>query len=161
MGMRNEFRHMQNCDIRKSLDERWPDKYFHIVVACWDIALDHRQYTHCGEHTQIIRACIETIDLPSLMKQCRMAAFLLWASGHVTVRVMCICDGGMMNSVAVAASLNGVFVQDGFNSSGPHHLSKPGWFPTMCSNCKDCRPNRIKDVLFTAVRADFIRAEWL
>ena len=161
MGMRNEFRHMQNCDIRKSLDERWPDKYFHIVVACWDIALDHRQYTHCGEHTQIIRACIETIDLPSLMKQCRMAAFLLWASGHVTVRVMCICDGGMMNSVAVAASLNGVFVQDGFNSSGPHHLSKPGWFPTMCSNCKDCVANAGKDVLFMAVRADFIRAEWL
>ena len=161
MGMRNEFRHMQNCDIRKSLDERWPDKSFHIVVACWDIALDHRQYTHCGEHTQIIRACIESLDFPSLMKQCRMAAFLLWASGHVTVRVMCICDGGMMNSVAVAASLNGVFVQDGFNSSGPHHLSKPGWFPTMCSNCKDCGPSWKKDVLFTAVRADFIRAQWL
>ena len=153
---------MTDCDIGRKLDGQLPDKNRDLVVACWGITLGElRKHPHCGEHTQIIRACIEDIDLPSLMKQCRMAAFLLWASGHVTVRVMCICDGGMMNSVAVAASLNGVFVQDGFNSSGPHHLSKPGWFPTMCSNCKDCVANAEKDVLFMTVRADFIRAECL
>ena len=153
---------MTDCDIRKKLEVTISATNSDLVVACWGITLGElRKHPHCGEHTQIIRACIETIDLPSLMKQCRRAAFLLWASGHVTVRVMCICDGGMMNSVAVAASLNGVFVQDGFNSSGPHHLSKPGWFPTMCSNCTDCGPSWKKDVLFTAVRADFIRAQWL
>ena len=123
--------------------------------------MGHRQHTHCGEHTQIIRACIETIDLPSLMKQCRMAAFLLWASGHATVRVMCICEGGILHSVAVAASLHAVYEQEGFNSSGPHHLSKREWLPSMCHECRECKPNRDKDTLISVVQADFIRAVWL
>ena len=84
---------MQNYDIRKWLEQRWPNKSFHIVVACWGIALDHPQHTHSGEHTEAIRACIAGVDFPCLMKQCRKAAFMLWASGHATVRVMCICEG--------------------------------------------------------------------
>ena len=147
---------MQNCDIRKQLEQRWPNKYFHIVVACWGIALDHRQHTHSGEHTQVIRACIEGVDFPCLMKQCRKAAFLLWASGHATVRVMCICEGAMLKSVAVAASLHAVYQQEGFNSGGPHHLSNS----SVCG-CRDCQPNWEKEALTSVVRADFIKQEWL
>ena len=161
MGIRSEFPHMQNIDIRKQLDERWPKKCFHIVVACWGIPLDHRQHTHCGEHTEIMRACMDSIDLPCLMKQCRKAAFLLWASGHDTVRVMCVCEGGMLKSVAVAALLQAVYRQEGFNSSGPHHLSKCDALPSICWSCTECNPNWKKDVLYSIAQAEFIRAEWL
>ena len=159
--MRSEFPHMQNCDIRKWLDERWPNKYFHIVVACWGIALDHRQHTHCGEHTQIIRACIESLDFPSLMKQCRMAAFLLWASGHDTVRVMCVCEGGMLKSVAVAALLQAVHRQEGFDCSGPHHLSKCDALPSICWNCTECNANVQKATLMSFAQAEFISGQLL
>ena len=155
MGMRSELPHMQNCDIRKWLEQRWPNKSFHIVVACWGIALDHRQHMHSGEHTEAIRACIAGLDFPCLMKQCRKAQFQLWACGQATVRVMCICEGGMLKSMAIAALLHAVYQQEGVNSSGPHHLPNS----SVC-DCRDCQPNWQKQALTSVVRADIIKQNW-
>ena len=152
---------MQNCDIRKSLDERWPNKYFHIVVACWGIALDHRQHTHCGEHTQIIRACIESLQLPGLINKVRTKLDGLWASGHATVRVVCICETGVHKSVAFAAIMQDIYHQEGYNSKGPHHLSKGDTLPSICWKCTECKPSAAKLALISFAQAEFIRGQLL
>ena len=100
---------MQICDIRKKLDERCPDFKPDIILACWGIAFGHREDLHCGTHTQNIRGCIESLQLPSLLKQLRRQVDELWASGRTTVRVMCICENGVHKSVAVAAIMQEVY----------------------------------------------------
>ena len=152
---------MQNCDIRKSLDERWPNEYFHIVVTCWGIALDHRQYTHCGEHTQIIRACIESLQLPGLIKKVRIKLDGLWASGHATVRVVCICEGGTHKSVAFAAIMQDIYAQEGYNSKEPDHLSSCDALPSICWDCTECNANMQKATLMSFAQAEFISGQLL
>ena len=80
MGMRRQFPHMQICDIRKMLDERRPDFKPDIILACWGITFGHREELHGDTHTQNIRGCIESLQLPSLLKQLRRPFVALFAS---------------------------------------------------------------------------------
>ena len=118
-----------------------------------------RIYT--GTHTQNMRGCIESLQLPSLMKQLRRQVDELWASGRTTVRVMCICENGVQKSVAVAAIMQEIYHQEGYNSKGPHHISRCDPLPSMCWRCGKCKPNVEKDTLMSFVQADYIRQELL
>ena len=132
--MRKEFEHMKRCDINKLLHERFPNTWLHLALCCFRYgpALKHREDRHCGEHTQNIRCCIESLGISSLMKECHKGAMELWASGVNNIRVTCICDGGMHASVTVAAILQNVYHQRGYNSKGPYHIDPS---PRMCWNC--------------------------
>ena len=151
---------MQNCDIRKQLDERRPDIKHDIILACWSIAFGHREDLHCGTQRQNIHGYIESLQLPSLLKQLRRQVDELWASGRTTVRVLCICETYVHKSVAVAAIMQEIYHQEGYNSKGPHHISRcePD---AICWRCRKCRPNVEKDKLMSFVQADYIRQELL
>ena len=161
MGMRIQFPDMPSCAIRKQLAEQFPKKVPDIVIACWDIELGHREHLHCGTHTQHIRCCLEYQQLSSHMIQLHRAVHRLWASGRTTVRVMCICEKGVQKSVAVAAIMQEIYHQEGYNSKGPHHTSRCDPLPGMCWRCGKCKPNVEKDTLMSFVQADYIRQELL
>ena len=158
--MRIQFPDTQSCDIRKQLEEQFPDKTPDIVLACWDIELGHREHIHCGTHTQHIRCCLEYQQLSSHMIQLHRAVHRLWASGRTTVRVMCICEKGVQKSVA-AAIMQDFYRQEGYNSKGPHHISRADPLPSMCWNCGKCNTNVEKDKLMSFAQADFISQEFL
>ena len=156
--MRKEFPHMKDCDIFKHMHERFPNTVFHVTLACYKYgtAFEHRQDRHCGEHTNNIRCCIEGLGVQDLMKACQKKAKELWASGHDNIRVTCICDGSMHASVGLAAILQHVYHQRGYNSKGPFHIDA---VPRECWNCTECRNNVRKDTLMSVVTADVIREE--
>ena len=114
---------MQICDIRKKLDERRPDFKPDIILPCWGIEFGYREDLHCGTHTQNIRGCIESLQLPSLLNHLYSQVDELWASGRTTVRVLCICETYVHKSVAVAAIMQEIYHQEGYKSKGPQHLS--------------------------------------
>ena len=95
------------------------------------------------------------------MKQLRRSVDRLWASGRTTVRVMCICEKGVQKSVAVAAIMQDIYHQEGYNSKGPYHISRADPLPSMCWKCGECNANMEKDTLMSFVQADFIRQELL
>ena len=90
------------------------------------------------------------------MKECHKYAMELWASGVNNIRVTCICDGSMDASVGIAAILQHVYQQRGYNSKGPYHIDA---LPRTCWNCEQCQQNVEKDTLLSAVTADFILGE--
>ena len=147
---------MKHCDILKHMHERFPNTDFHINLECWRLPLEHREDGHCGEHTYNIRSCIESLRIRSILKTCRLEADKFWAKGHTTIRVTCICDGSMHASVTVAAILQNVYHQRGYNSKGPYHIDPS---PRMCWNCGECQPNAAKDTLMSVVAHDFILGE--
>ena len=159
--MSSEFPHMTDCDIRKKLDEQFPDKNPDLVVACWGIAIGHREDRHCGTHTQNIRSCIESLQLPGLMKKVRTQADVLWASGLTNLRVICICEKGVQKSVAFATIMQEIYHQEGYNSKGPHHLSKGDTLPSICWTCTECKPSAAKLTLISFAQAEFIRGQLL
>ena len=147
--MRIQFPDMPSCAIRKQLAEQFPKKVPDIVIACWDIELGHhREHIHCGTHTQHIRCCLEYQQLSSHMIQLHRAVHRLWASGRTTVRVMCICEKGVQKSVAAAAIMQDFYRQEGYNSKGPHHISRAD-------------PNLEEDKLMAFGQAAFISQEFL
>jgi hypothetical protein len=160
--MSSEFPHMTDCDIGKKLEVTISATNSDLVVACWGITLGElRKHPHCGEHTQIIRACIESLQLPGLMKKVRIQLDALWASGLTNLRVICICEKGVQKSVAFAAIMQDIYHQEGYNSKGPHHLSKCDALPSICWNCTECKANVQKATLMSVAQAEFIRGQLL
>ena len=124
---------MQDYEIREQLDERRPDIKPDIILACWATAFGrHREDLHCGTHTPNIRGCTESLQIPSLLKQLHREVDELWASGRTTVRFMCICENGVHKSVAVAAIMQEIYHQEGYNSKGPCHISRCDPLPSVC-----------------------------
>jgi hypothetical protein len=152
---------MTDCDIRKKLDEQLPDKNRDLVVACWGIAIGHREDLHCGTHTHNMRACMESIQFPDLLKHVYSQVDELWATGRTTGRVVCICENGVHQSVAVAAIMQDIYHQEGYNSKVPHHLSKCDALPRKCWNCTECKANVQKATLMSVAQAEFIRGQLL
>ena len=149
---------MQICDIRKKLDERCPDFQPDIILPCWGIEFGFREDLHCGTHTHNMRACMESIQLPALLKHHYSQVDELWATGRTTVRVMCICEKGVQKSVA-AAIMQDFYRQQGYNSKGPHHMSRCG--AGLCWNCVQCNTNVEKDRLMAFGQATFISQEFV
>ena len=155
--MMKEFPLMKDCDILKHMHERFPNTVFHITLECWRIPFLHREDRHCGTHTQNIRSCIESLRIRSILKTCRLEADKYWAKGHTTIRVTRICDGSMHASVTVAAILQNVYHQRGYNSKGPYHIDP---LPRPCWDCPECRDSVKKDTLMSVVAHDLILSEW-
>ena len=153
MGMRRSFHQWGAFDIRDQLNEWYPAEMFDIVLKCWDLNFPAPMpKQHCGEHTEITRACIESPGFQMLMDECRDHAYSLWACGQNNIRVMCICGEGKHRSVAVSSTLRSVYLRLGFNSLGPFHLSElEGGWRGMCNTCKHCKPNAYKDAMVTAL----------
>ena len=151
MGMGRDFKHRDEGDIKDQLNDWHPTEKFDIVLKCWNLKLTATQCKiHCGEHTMITRACIESHGFRMLMNECRDQASSLWASGQNTIRVMCISDQGRHRSVAVSSALQSVYLKLGFNSLGPYHMSRGHWWSGICHTCKDCKPNAYKEGMMTA-----------
>ena len=159
--MRRRFPHMQICDIRKKLDERCPDFQPDIILPCWGIEFGFREDLHCGTHTHNMRACMESIQFPDLLKHVYSQVDELWATGRTTGRVVCICESGVHQSVAVAAIMQDIYHQEGYNSKGPHNLSPRCDPDAICWRCRKCRPNVQKDMLMSILHADYIRQDLL
>ena len=125
MGMRKEFADMTERDILFKLNEDYPDQSFDVVLKCWEITDRTSAYSkHCGQHTQIMRECIQSCAFQKLMIECGSRAELEWACGQTHIRVMCICENGRHKSVAVATALQAVYLKMGFISLGPCHMSE-------------------------------------
>ena len=157
MGMRSDFKHRDLRDIKDQLNDWHPTEKFDIVLKCWNVDVAAAMCKeHCGEHTMITRACIESHGFRMLVNECRDQAFSLWASGQNTIRVMCISDEGRHRSVAVSSTLRSVYLRLGFNSLGPFHFSElEGGWRGMCSTCKHCKPNEHKEALLTSLADQF------
>ena len=144
---------MDEIDIQKELDKWYPEEHMHIVLKCYDL-IEPTHYSlacysnHCGEHTAIVRACIDSTRFQSLMKECRTRADSLWASGENMIRVICICESGSHTSVAVACILQAFYSAKGYDSFGPRHLSRNTWYNKLCNECEDCQPNDTKEKMF-------------
>ena len=151
MVMRRDFKNRDERDIKDQLNDWHRTEKFDIVLKCWNLNLTATKCKeHCGEHTVITRACIESHGFPMLMNECRDQASSLWASDRNTIRVMCISDQGRHRSVAVSSTLRSVNLKLGFNSLGPIHFCKGSWWG-MCHTCKDCKPNAYKEGVTTAL----------
>ena len=161
--MRQQFPHMQHDEIKQQLDALNPDIKPDIILACWGIAFGPpREDLHCGTHTENIRSTIESLQqLPGLQKELRRQVDELWASGRTTVRVLCICETYVHKSVAVAAIMQDIYHQEGYNSKEPHHLSKCDALPSICWNCTECKANVQKATLMSVAQAEFIRGQLL
>ena len=152
---------MQICDIRKKLDERHPDFQPDIILPCWGIEFGFREDLHCGTHTHNMRACMESIQLPALLKHVYSQVDELWATGRTSGRVVCICENGVHQSVAVAAIMQEFYHQEGYNSKGPCHIARGDQRYSMCWSCRKCKPNVQKDTFMSFVQAEYIRQELL
>ena len=163
MGMRKEFADMTERDILFKLNEDYPDQFFDVVLKCWEITDRTSAYNkHCGQHTQIMRECIQSCAFQKLMIECGSRAELEWACGQTHIRVMCICENGRHKSVAVAIALQAVYLKMGFNSLGPCHMSQEESWSDSWLRCKDVEKQitflahhfREFDATHTAARAN-------
>ena len=153
MGMRRNLHKWSATDIRLQLNHWYPAEKFDIVLKCWNLNFPAKMpKEHCGEHTEITRACIESPCFQMLMDECHDQAYSRWACGQNTIRVMCICGEGKHRSVGVSSTLRSVYLRLGFNSLGPFHFSElEGGWRGMCSTCKHCKPNEHKEAMVTAL----------
>ena len=130
---------------------RIPGPTFDVVMKCWDLysPTDDLLSRHCGEHTEIVRCCIESPNFKTILDQCRTSVEMLWQHQD-GIEVLCVCNEGKHQSVAVSAALQAIYQMDGFSSGGPYHLSNTHWWRRLCSACSQCKANEDKDTLFRA-----------
>ena len=77
--------------------------------------------------------------------------------GEVEAGLGFVCKSGTHRSVAMARMVLECLIKDGFQVSGPRHLSKGTWVArNRCSDCHMCDlNNRNKPFFF-----DLVHAEW-
>ena len=151
--MRSDAEAMTPVDLENALQRRFRNEYFHIVLRCFTVGHSEKYLNrHCGQHTMIMRACIESPSFQQIATTCRRRADLQFKRGTPVIKVLCICSQGMHGSVGVANTLKHVYQQLGYNSIGPCNLSRNEWMRGMCDVCMHCRPNKEKDALISSVR---------
>ena len=131
-----------NCRAKLAL---WiPSTRFNIIVKCWDLPQCSKPLRtgHCGNHTEIMRCCIESPTFEILLHECRARVQELWQDQD-SVTVLCVCSHGMHRSVAVTSALQCIYQMEGFTSMGPCHLDIESW-RCLCSACSHCKPNKDK-----------------
>ena len=152
--MRKDFREMSDDDCCVELNRCIPSTRIHIVVKCWDLPRHPKQVRsgHCGEHTEIVRYCIESPTFKTILHGCRTLVEGLWQEQD-RVTVLCVCSHGIHRSVAVATALQRIYEMEGYTSKGPCHLDHLHWRP-FCSICKHCTPNKAKNAMFQSFVVD-------
>ena len=151
--MRSDAEAMTPVDLENAMQRRFRNDHFHIVLRCFTVGHSEKYLNrHCGQHTMIMRACIQAPAFEQIATTFRKRAELCFIRGIPVVKVLCICSHGMHGSVAVANTLQHVYQQQGYNSIGPCNLSRNEWMRGMCDVCMHCRPNKEKDALISSVR---------
>ena len=117
--MRKDFREMMDEDCRAQLARCIPSTRFNILLKCWDLPRGSKKVRsgHCGEHTEVMRYCIESPTFKTLLHDCRARVEELWQEQD-RVMVLCVCSHGIHRSVAVSSTLRAVDLKVGFNSLG-------------------------------------------
>ena len=152
--MRKAFREMNDDDCREKLALWIPSTRFNIIVKCWHLPQCSKPLRtgHCGEHTEIMRYCIESPAFKIILDDLRTLVKKLWQDQN-NVRVLCVCGHGVHRSVAVASALQCIYQMEGFTSMGPCHLDIESW-RCLCSACSHCKPNKDKYTMFESFVVD-------
>ena len=150
-----DYKDMPKGDLLTLCNKRRSKDKFDIVLRCWKIDPRMTGTRHCGSNQAYVFACVLTPEFEDIMTYVRKCLQMLWDTDRDTIRVVCTCDHGIHQSVAVSTILQGVYANMGFNSKGPFHLSKAAWHKYVCDRCKDCKPNDRKDELFEDFASQF------
>ena len=152
--MRKGFREMKDDNCRAKLALWIPSTKFIILVKCCDLPQCSKPLRtgHCGEHTEIMRYCIESPTFKTLLRNLHGLVKELWQEQD-SVTVLCVCSHGMHRSVAVSSALQCIYQMEGFTSMGPCHLNNQSW-RYLCSSCSHCKPNKDKYTMFASFVAD-------
>ena len=120
------MRHWDVDEIRGEVHRCLPRLKFDIVQKCYKFGYGDMQLDwQCGEYTQITQSVIENPEFQTIVNECRSRGELLWAGGQACIRVVCICDqrSRTPTSIVVSSTLQAVFQQAGYISTGPVVLS--------------------------------------
>ena len=150
-----DYKDMTKCDLLNLCNKRRTKDKFDIVLRCWKMDPRMTVTRHCGSNQAYVFACVLTPEFEDIMTYVRKCLQMLWDTDRDTIRVVCTCDHGIHQSVAVSTILQAVYANMGFNSKGPFHLSKAAWHKYVCDRCKDCKPNDRKDELFEDFASQF------
>ena len=102
-GMRSDlkFNNKQNKECLRELEDNDPRMKFDMILKCFDMYCD--QYDmHCGEHTDIMKECINSYSFRAMLETCQERACELWKTqkkyqcrvlllpGHTPVSCHCV-----------------------------------------------------------------------
>ena len=125
MGMRKDLRHWDIDQIKEEVDNSFPRIKVDIVLKCYKFGYgDMHLDWHCGTYTEIMQCVIENPEFQTILNECRSRGIRLWADGQACIRVVCICDqrSRTPTSIVVSSTLQAVFQQAGYISTGPVEL---------------------------------------
>ena len=126
MGMRKDLRHWDIDQIKEEVDNSFPRLKVDIVLECYKFGYgDMHLDWHCGTYTEITQCVIENPEFQTILNECRSRCIRLWADGQSCIRVVCICGqrSRTPTSIVVSSTLQAVFQQAGYISTGPVVLS--------------------------------------
>ena len=125
MGMRKDLRHWDIDQIKEEVDNSFPRVKVDIVLKCYKFGCgDMHLDLHCGTYMEITQCVIENPEFQTILNECRSRCIRLWADGQTCIRVVCICDqrSSTPTSIVVSSTLQAVFQQAGYISTGPVEL---------------------------------------
>ena len=126
MGMRKDLRHWDIDQIKEEVDNSFPRLKVDIVLECYKFGYgDMHLDWHCGTYTEITQCVMENPEFQTILNECRSRCIRLWEDGQSCIRVVCICDqrSRTPTSIVVSSTLQAVFQQAGYISTGPVVLS--------------------------------------
>ena len=124
--MRKDLRHWDIDQIKEEVDNSFPRVKVDIVLKCYNFGYgDMHLDWHCGTYTEITQCVIENPEFQTILNECRSRCIRLWADGQSCIRVVCICGqrSRTPTSIVVSSTLQAVFQQAGYISTGPVALS--------------------------------------
>ena len=111
--------------IHLVLPSAFPGQKVDIVHKCYKFGYgDMHLDWHCGTYTEITQCVIENPEFQTILNECRSRCIRLWADGQSCIRVVCICGqrSRTPTSIVVSSTLQAVFQQAGYISTGPVEL---------------------------------------
>ena len=139
------------------LEANGPHMKFDILLKCFNMysaQVDNESKhfrMHCGEHTVIMKECINSYSFRAMLGICQERARELWKTQKI-INVVCCCSQGIHRSVAIASIMYAVFLSKGYKACGPYHICKKNWLRnSICSDCPACMPSEEKSELIRAV----------
>ena len=152
-GMRSDlkFNNKRNKECLRELEDNDPRMKFDMILKCFDMYCDRKYDMHCGEHTVIMKECINSYSFRAMLETCQERACELWKTQKI-INVVCCCSQGIHRSVAIASIMYAVFLSKGYKACGPYHICKKNWLRNcICSDCPACMPSEEKSELIRAV----------
>ena len=132
---------------------KWlPEEQFDILVKCWTFPKVEEFWACCGEHTELIKKTILSVEWTHVTQGLREQLEALWKHKD-KILVACADGKGNHQSVSVATALTQLCLKKGLLSTGPHHLCKENWeAKRICYTCEHCQPNQEKEDMYEQLR---------